>query len=375
MTASDLNNSLVLAINAFAFQIFGQIGKRIGDHNIFISPLSLAYALVLLYLGSSGTTQQELAQVLGIQDIEPSEAHAAYAHLQRQLTQYDDQEILSLANSLWAEQKILLNPNFIQSSKSLFVAEVFNINFTDSNAAVIINDWVKQKTNKRISEIVHPEDLSSDTALILLNAIYFKGSWENSFAKDGTKKVGFTLSDGRLKPVSMMSQTGEYEYFQDENCQAITLPYLDDNISMVIFLPNEQSSLSTFQQLLDTHSWLHWQSQFSRRRVYLNLPSFQIEYEDSLMDDLQKLGLGIALSSGADYLNICNTQIAISAIKHKAFMEVNEEGTEAAGTTGVLMQRIVGGTSSMVINRPFFCVIKNNQTGVILFMGVIWEPT
>jgi serine protease inhibitor len=374
MTAPDLDNCLIAAINTFAFQLFGQVSRRIGDHNIFISPLSITYALVLLHLGSDGTTRQELAQVLGIQNIELNEANFAYAQLQHQLTQYSEQEVLTLANSLWVKQEEQLKPEFIQSSKDLFVTEVFDINFANSNAANIINEWVNQKTNQKISKIIDQEDLNFDTTLILLNAIYFKGSWKNSFSKAATKKTDFALANSQLKLVEMMNQSGEYEYFQDENYQAITIPYQDENVSIVIFLPSEQSSLDNFQQQLDNHSWQQWQNQFSRQRVYLSLPRFKIEYEDSLMEDLHELGLDIALGCDADYQNICNKQIAISDIKHKTFMEVNEEGTEAAATTSILMQRIVGGTFSMVIDRPFFCVIKHNQTGAILFMGAIWEP-
>jgi serine protease inhibitor len=374
MTVPDLDKSLILAVNSFAFQLFGQIGGRIGNHNIFISPLSITYALALLHLGSDGTTRQELAQVLGIQNIELNEANAAYAHLQRQLTRYGEQGVLAMANSLWVKQEEQLKPEFIQSSKELFVAEVFNVNFTSSDAVNIINEWVNQKTNQKISEIIYQEDLNSDTILMLLNAIYFKGSWKNSFNKSATKKADFTLVNGQLKSVEMMNQSGEYEYFQDDSCQAVAIPYQGENASIVIFLPNEQSSLDVFQQQLDNYLWQQWQNQFSRQRVYLSLPSFKIEYEDSLMEDLHKLGLDIALDRRADYQNICNKKIAVSDIKHKTFMEVNEEGTEAAATTSILMQRIVGGTFSMIIDRPFFCVIKHNQTGVILFMGAIWEP-
>jgi serine protease inhibitor len=374
MTATEFENSLIPPINTFAFQLFGRISERIRDHNIFISPFSITYVLVLLNLGSNGTTRQEIAQVLGIQNVELNEANTAYAHLQQQLTKYGEQEVLSLANSLWVKQQEQLKPEFIRSSKDLFNAEVLNVNFANSNAANIINEWVNQKTNQKIPEIVCQEDLNSDTIVMLLNAIYFNGRWKNSFNKSATRKADFTLANSQLKSVEMMNQSGEYEYFQDEDYQAIVIPYQNDTISIVILLPDRQSSLDTLQQQLDNNLWQQWQNQFSRQQIYLSLPRFKIEYEDSLMEDLQGLGLGIALGRSANYQNMCNEQIAISDIKHKTFMEVNEEGTEAAATTGVLMQRILGRTSSMVIDRPFFCVIKHNRTGVILFMGAIWEP-
>ncbi len=374
MTFQGIDSRLVAAINAFAFRVFLQIVKRNGNRNLFISPLSLTLALALLHNGADGTTKQELAEILGIQSIGLEEANTAYAALRDELKQCGSQVHLSIANSLWMHERLLFRQDFSQRSQNFYSAEVFNLNFADSNAPLSINDWVKNKTNGKINEIIKPGDIDANTILILLNAIYFKGVWKWQFSKANTKEAPFILLDGKSKLHPLMTQSGVYEYFQSKDFQAIALPYEDSNISMIVFLPDEQNSLSNFQQRLDTQKWQQWRSQFSRMQGYLGLPRFKIDYEDSLMDAFKAMGMKVALSSRANYQNMCDAFVSISDIRHKAFMEVNEEGTEAAAATSVLMQRSINQKFSMVVNRPFFCAIQDDQTGVILFMGAIWEP-
>ena len=374
MTFQEIDANLVSAINAFAFRLFSQIGKRNKNQNIFISPLSLTLALALLHNGADEKTEQELAEILGIQNIRRDEAYTAYAALQNELEQRSRQVNLAIANSIWAQEGLLLKQNFIQRSKKFYSAEVFNLNFAGSDALLIINDWVKNKTNGKINEIVRAGDLDSQTILILLDAVYFKGNWRHQFNKANTKEALFTLSDGKQKRIPMMTQSGVYEYLEGENFQAIILPYENNSISMIVFLPNDRNSLSNFQKRLDIQKWQGWRSQFSIMKGYLMLPRFKLDYEDSLIDIFKAMGMNVSFSSHANYQRMCDSPVSISDIRHKAFMDVNEEGTEASAVTGVLMQRSVSQKFSMVINRPFFSAIQDNQTGVILFLGSIWEP-
>jgi serine protease inhibitor len=374
MTLQETDANLVAAINALAFQLFSQIGERNINRNLFISPLSITLALALLYNGADGVTKQELAEILGIQNIELEEANTTFAVIRDELEKHRGQVNLSIGNSLWAQKELLFKQDFLHKSNNFYSTEVFNINFADSEALLIINDWVKNKTNGKINKIVSSGDIDANTILILLNAIYFQGTWRHQFSKANTKEAPFILSDGKSKLLPMMTQSGRYQYFQDEDFQAIALPYGDSDISMIIFLPDDQKSLSNFQQRLDTQRWQQWRPQFSWKQGHLVLPRFKVDYEDSLMDAFKSLGLNVALSTHANYQNLCNGSVSISDIRHKAFVEINEEGTEAAAATSVLMQRSIGQRFSMVINRPFFCAIQDDRTGVILFLGAIWEP-
>lgn len=372
MAPQEIDRQLIRGMNGFAFRVFSHLSKHNNHRNLLISPLSLTMAIALLHNGADGKTAQELAELLGIDKIEVETANTAYAALRGELERRGH---LSIANSLWAQQGVIVKQDFIESSQKFYAAAVANLNFADSNARSVINDWVKHKTKGKIGEIVRSGDLDANTILILLNAIYFKGVWKQKFSPDNTKEASFTISDGKSKVQPMMAQSGVYEYYQSQDFQAIELPYSDGDISAIVFLPDEQSSLSNFLQRLDLPKFQQWRSQLSRMSGDLELPRFKIEYEESLIDALTTLGLKVALSDRANYQKICDGLLTISEIRHKAFMEVNEQGTEAAAVTAVNVQRaLIVQKFKMVINRPFFCAILDRKTGVILFMGSIWEP-
>jgi serine protease inhibitor len=375
MTTPTIERKLVTAINGFAFQVFSQLCERGENRNLFISPLSLSIAMALLHNGADGSTKQELAQLLGIQDIEPDRVSTAYAALIDRLERSHHFSHLDIANSLWVRQGLTFKSEFRQSSQNFYSTEVFNLDFAKSDNLSVINAWIDRQTNGKIKEIVSSGNINADTILILLNAIYFKGVWKQQFNKADTKEYHFILLDNKFKLHPMMSQSGTYEYLQTQEFQAIVLPYSESDINTIVFLPNEQNSLTDFLQCLNFEKFQEWRSQFFRMQGDLVLPRFTIEYEESLMDVFKTLGLEIALSGSANYQNITDESIAISDIKHKALIEVNEEGTEASAATGVMMQRSLRQKFSMFVNRPFFCVIQDDRTGVILFMGAVWEPS
>jgi serine protease inhibitor len=376
MSAQTIERKLVTAINGFAFRVFSQLSERGKNRNLFISPLSLSIVMALLHNGADGSTKQELAQLLGIQDIEPDRVNTAYAALIDGLEQRSHHfSHLDIANSLWARQGLTFKSEFHQSSQNFYSTEVFNLDFAKSDNLSAINAWIDRQTNGKIKEIVSLGDFNANTILILLNAIYFRGVWKQQFNKADTKESPFILSEHKSKLHPMMSQSGTYDYFQNQNFQAIALPYSESDIHTIVFLPDDRDSLTDFLHRLNFERFQEWRSQFLRMQGDLVLPRFTIEYEESLMDVFKTLGLKIALSVSANYQNIANESIAISDIKHKALIEVNEEGTEASAATGVMMQRSLRQKFSMVVNRPFFCVIQDDRTGVILFMGAVWEPS
>ncbi|MEA5524227.1 serpin family protein [Nodularia spumigena] len=368
---------LVDANNKFGFKLFSEIWKNHSSQdNIFVSPSSVAIALAMVYNGASGSTQQAMAKTLELQGMSLPEINSAYATLKELLENPDPQVQLTIANSLWANQEATLQPNFLQSTQEFYKAKVTNLDFKDAASANTINEWVKDSTRGKINKIV--EKIEPDQVLFLINAIYFKGKWSNQFDKSQTAKHPFTSISGEQKQHPMMSQTGEYRYYENDQFQAVSLPYGEDGkVSFYIFLPKEESNLQTFSENLNFDNWEKWLSQFRNRDGFIRLPRFKTDYDVTLNDALKALGMAEAFTNQANFSGM-GKNLKISEVKHKTFVEVNEEGTEAAAATSVGMVptsfREKPEPFRMIVDRPFFSVIRDNQTGSILFMGSITDP-
>jgi len=375
-SAMAVDSRLAAANNDFGFRLLEQLVKQEPDKNVFVSPSSIALALTMTYNGAEGATKQAMAETLGIKETSLREVNEANARLLAALESVDPQVELAIANSLWAREDIVFKPDFIQRSRDFYGAQVTSLDFTALDALSTINGWVKRKTKEKIDEIVKPQDLDILTVLILINAIYFKGLWRLQFDKGKTKEGVFTLLDGRRKRHPMMSQSGLYEYYEGQNLQAVSLPYGEGRISMYIFLPDKSTSLSEFQKNLNTKNWEEWMHLFREMEGDVVLPRFRLEYEAELNDALASLSMGVAFDKyNANFQGMCVEPTYISAVRHKTFLEVNEEGTEAAAVTAVVMKlRAVVRRFSMIVDRPFFCAIRDNKTGAVLFMGYIMEP-
>lgn len=370
-----MDSRLVAANNDFGFRLSAHLVKRDTDKNVFVSPSSIAIALAMTYNGAEGTTKQALAETLGVGGMTLQEVNEANAALRVTLASLDPKVQLAIANSLWAKEGLEFKPDFIRRNKDFYGAKVTNLNFTDPSALLTINGWVKERTNGKIDKLVKPEDLDILTVLILINAIYFKGIWTVQFDKAKTEEGVFVLLDGSRKKHPMMSQSGRYTYYKGENFQAVSLPYGEGRISMYVFLPDKTTTLSEFQKSLDARNWEAWMHQFDETEGDVVLPRFKVEYEAELNDALTALGMGVAFTSKANFRGMCARPLFISKVRHKTFMEVNEEGTEAAASTAVIMKRLSPPQKfKMVVDRPFFCAIRDNKTGTVLFMGSIVEP-
>lgn len=377
---SEINRKLISANTRFSFKLFSLILNKQPSENIFISPASIALALSMTYNGASGKTQEAIAKTLELQGISVREINLANAALKKSLVNIDSQVELSIANSLWLKDGQPFQDNFVKDISQFYEAEVKNINFGDATALSIINNWVKQTTNQKIEQIVGKEDIDRNTVFLLLNAIYFLGTWQYPFPKDETTERPFTLLDGTQKMHPMMFREKNYQlqYLETELFQLVSLPYGKGRLSMYIFLPNRGISLAEFYKHLNAENWDKWINNLNNNENYtveavsIGLPRFKLEYEIDLKNPLKSLGMDIAFSQGADFSAMTPIPLFISFIKHKTFVEVNEEGTSAAAVTAV------GGTRSpginMIVDRPFFCAIRDNETGAILFMGSIVEP-
>lgn len=368
---------LVDADTKFSFKLFLEIIKQNKGKNIFVSPCSIAISLAMTYNGTSCETQTAVAQTLELQEMSLGEVNQANASMRKTLAKGEPHVQVYLANSLWVKEGIDFNPEFLRINNNFYHAKVSNLNFDDPNSLSIINNWVKQSTNGKIERII--DQIEPSSIMFMINAAYFKATWSTPFPKKATQEHPFTLLDGTQSQYPMMFQSGEYRYLQNEVFQAINLPYGEGRFSMYIFLPNHEVSINGFAENLSIN-WDKWINQFDLQQGYFGLPRFKFEYNIELNDPLKYLGMGIAFDErSADFSGICPIpqNICIDKIQHQTFIEVNEEGTEASAATSVeivLKEFRPEPQFNMIVDRPFFCTIQDNQSKTILFMGTIVEP-
>ncbi len=328
----------------------------------------------MTYNGARGTTKQAMADALGVRGLSLQEINEANKALRIGMEALDPRVELESANSLWAHEGIEFEADFIRRNEEFYRAKVTSLNLGAPEALSTINGWVNEATAGKIDDLVGPGDLIQ-AILLLLNAIYFKGMWHRQFDKEATSEGTFSLPDGGRKTTLMMHQSGRYRYFENRQFQAASLPYGDGRVSMYLFLPNKKTSLTEFQKNLNWESWNVWMSQFREVEGDISVPRFKVEYEAELKEALEALGMGIAFRSGANFEGMCAGPLQISVVRHKSYMEVNEEGTEASAATAVSMARgFPPERFSMIVDRPFFCAIRDDQTGLNLFTGVLLDP-
>jgi len=379
----SVDEQVASAMSRFAFKLFSELTRHAGGQNLFLSPASIAVALAMTYNGARGATQQVMAETLQLSGLSQEDVNRGYTVLMQALQQQATVE-LSMANSLWADQGVRFNEAFIDSSRTSYGAEVATLDFSDrEGTARRINGWVSQETRKKITEIVKAEEIDVGpkkwTVLFLLNAIYFKGRWAVPFDKAKTQLGVFHLGGGRQKPHPLMSRSGKYRYFEGADFQAVSLPYGDGRFSMYVFLPDQASSLEALWAQLNDEQWQRWMHRFRQQPGEVVLPRFTVEYEVRLDDVLKAMGMGLAFSEMANFRGMSEVleKLWIDMVKHKAFVEVNEEGTEAAAATVVEMvteSAVMARPFRMVVDRPFFFAIRDGHTGTLLFLGAVVDP-
>jgi serpin B len=374
---SEVNPELVAANTRFGFKLFSEVLKQNQNQNVFVSPSSVAIALAMVYNGANGTTKATIAKTLELNGITLAELNKANADLQALLQNPDPKVQLAIANSLWARQDVPLKPDFLQRNQQFYGAEINNLNFNDPQAIKIINGWVKENTRGKIEEIV--DSISPMDVLFLINAIYFKGDWTQPFDKTLTADRPFFRADGSQKSHPMMSQQGDFRYLETEQFQAVSLPYGErQRMSMYVLLPKKATSIRDLYQKLTAENWQQWVTRFRSRPGSVQIPRFKLEYEIELRRALSALGMADAFdASKANFSGMSDLQTHIDQVRHKTFVEVNEEGTEAAAVTSIGIRATSATLDepfTMVVDRPFFCAIRDNQSGSVLFMGAIVDP-
>lgn len=399
--------------NRFALQLYQKLQDEKG--NLFFSPYSISTAMVMTYAGARGATQEQMAQVLclptarhaaqppsaggqGIASDDGGATGAGALQPRKPLTREElaqvfgktikdlnsrgggDKYELRVANALWGQKDYKFLAAFVGSVESQYGGALQNVDFVSAaeQARQTINAWVAKQTNDKIKDLIGPGVLDAMTRLVLTNAIYFKGNWASRFKKDRTQDQPFTLLDGTKVQVPMMNQQTRFGYAETEMLQVLEMPYKGEELSMVILLPKKTDGIKALELGLTSESFSKWVGAIRRREVVVSMPRFKMTSRFSLAQVLQSMGMADAFSDKADFSGMTGSRnLFISAVVHQAYVDVNEEGTEAAAATGVAMRLTSVGPDDTPVFRadhPFLFLIRDKTTGSILFLGRVLNP-
>jgi serine protease inhibitor len=379
MTAAD-RKVVVAGNNAFAVALYGQLRNQSG--NLFFSPESISTALAMAYAGARGDTAFQMAKTLHF-TLPLDQLNPAMGALLGDLNTTHQNYQLNVANALWAQQGYTFLDAFLNVLKTNYGAGLNQVNFKGATEAarLTINQWVEKKTQDKIKDLLQPGALRPDTRLVLTNAIYFKGDWETQFDKAQTKNEVFFLSPSQTTTTPLMHREGGFSYFNGGTFQALEIPYKSKELSIIIFLPKDRGGLSELEQSLTASNLQQWLHQVGPvPKVIVTLPKFKSTQQFELGATLRAMGMPAAFGGSADFSGMTGKRdFAISEVIHKAYIDVNEEGTEAAAATSVTMRtmamRPVEQTPPVFrADHPFVFLIRDNRSDSILFMGRIANP-
>lgn len=376
-------SELVEGNNAFAFDLYQAVRNE--DGNLFYSPYSISAALAMTYAGARSSTEEQMANVLHY-TLPQDQLHPAFSYLEHRLTDQEadgkEQEedfILRIANSIWGHDGYSFLPEYLDLIAENYGADLRTVDFEDAKnreqARLAINDWISEQTEGKIEELILDEMLTAATRLVLANAVYFKANWEDPFS-NATRDDEFYLLDGSAVIVPMMSRKGFANYFEGAGFQAIELPYKGERLQMVVLLPAE-GRFDDIESSLDSDFVKSLLRGFASENIKLYLPRFEYEASFSLADTLAEMGMPDAFAKyQADFSGIAEMppSLFITHVEHKAFIAVDETGTEAAAATGVVAEA-ASEPVVVEVNRPFIFFIRDRDSGAIMFVGRVLNPT
>jgi serpin B len=369
------SSEVIQSSNTFGVDLFVKVAADT-DENLMLSPLSASAALTMALNGAEGETRTQIHQMLGYAaEMDLTEVNNAYLSLVSQLLNADKQVTLSIANALFYNLGFQVKEPFLNTLSTDFSAYTKQLDFTQPSALVTINKWAADNTNQKIPKVL--EHITPQTVMFLMNALYFKGDWTNQFEKSNTTSQPFTLGNGNTIEVSTMNgKPGAITYF-NEKYRVVELPYGRKNFSMVIIVP--ENNLKSFYNDFNPALWHHITSSLDNQNEWnetlISLPRFKFEFEKYLNDELFDLGMRDAFSSSlADFSKITDEQIFVSFVKQNTFVDVNEEGTEAAAVTTIGFER-TSIPEPFMVNKPFIFAIRERTTNVLLFIGSVNDPS
>jgi len=367
---------LVEISNQFGFDLYREIyASENKFQNLMVSPLSVSLALAMTYNGAETTTKEAMENALRLKGLTREEINTSFLSLITGLTSLDPKVLLEIAQSIYYRQDFTVEKNFVEVNRKYYDAEISALDFSSPAAVGIINGWVNTKTHGKIKEIL--KEITPNQVMFLLNAIYFKGIWSKEFNKKQTADFLFYPETGGSVMVPMMNRTDTLDYASNDLFSAIRLPYGSGKYNMFVFLPKD-GKLSALIPKLNPETWSGWMKLFKEtQNVVISFPRFKYAYEIKLNDVLTTMGMGVAFTGAADFSGINRGGgLSIDYVKHKTFVEVNEEGTEAAAVTIVAIEKTMAGPEKIwfTVNKPFLYVITEKSSGAILFLGTVKNP-
>lgn len=376
---------LVHSNNNFAFRLLELLGTQNEGANLFFSPTSISVALAMVYLGSRGNTATQISDALGWTEYKREDIHTGFKTLHEDIHTSEDEAFeLRLANRIWGHDNLQPSYEFTSAMKDFYGSEITLVDFVKSSDEVRkdVNQWVHQETKGKIPDFLPPGILNSGTKLALINAIYFNGAWKSEFDKEKTFHAPFYASGNReLKmEVNMMTKTSRQKYYfdQEHNCHVLELPYSGNELSMVLVLPEELDGISRLERSLNIENLDKWMMVMVNTTVSVSLPRFKLNQQIDLKNILPKLGIqDVFYASKADLSGItASGGLFVSNVIHKAHVDVNERGTEAAAATGVtMMKRSLDLNEVFHADHPFIFFIRHHFSGSILFAGKVMQPS
>jgi serpin B len=366
-----IDSEFVGGMTSFAFDMFRELSREETGENIFISPLSISTALTMTYNGSGGKTREEMKLVLGYEGFSDETSNDSFENLIPYLTQADEKTIIDISNSIWYREGEAIGEDFLELNKRVFDASIEAIDFQKPDSADIINGWIEDATKGKINKMIEPP-ISPDVVMYLINAVYFKGEWTNAFDEERTYETKFTEEAGEQKTVEMMSNKTTVDFGETKDFKIARLPYGNEKLSMYLVLPEGGQTIDELIENLDAELWEKMKRSISETEdLVLGIPKFKMDYGiKNLNDTLIAMGMEKAFEAEADFSGI-RDDLFISRVLHKAVIEVNEKGSEAAAVTVVEMleSAVAEDPAMFVADRPFIFMITDDVHGDILFMG------
>ena len=371
---SSAELQLIDASNSFSFALWNKVSGSQRDENVFISPLSASFALGMTLNGAANQTFDQMRTALQVDGVSQQDINAGYKSLIALLTSLDQSVTMLIANSIWYRRSFPVNQSFIDAARSYFDSEVQGLDFNNVSGSLgAINGWVNQKTNGKIPKIL--DGIDPADVMFLINALYFHGSWREKFDPSKTTDDVFTTAPGFTQPMRLMHRHAEMRYLETASYQAVDLPYGNSAFAMTVLLPKPGTDIETLSAGLTHTGWRSLASGFHNAEVELAVPKFRLEYGRTMNDDLKALGMVVPFEANvADFTRMSSLgkQLYISFVKQNTFVNVDEEGSEAAAVT-VTGIRLTSAASYSVmrVDRPFLFVIRERLSSTVLFMGKV----